>query len=316
MNAVEKFFLCFMFLTLLPISCSKESTTEDFIEELETPLSETGSKTRAQLLYTDFYLASATTDNAAWSGDASSCNPGTVPQATRTKILMRIDYFRKAVGLENSIMENATKNEKAQKAALMMHSNNALDHAPPNSWKCYSPEGKEGASNSLLTLINNERAIDSYMRDHGIHNGPVGHRRWLLWPRLQEIGIGNTSEANAIWVLGNAGDVPENTPEFVSWPPSGYVPRNLVYPRWSFSLQDANFEDTQVSMKDEFGNTIPLTLEQLDNAYGDRTIVWVPNTIQTALSEDVSYTVLLKDVEVNEEFKDFTYSVTLFDPED
>ncbi|MEO1010466.1 MAG: CAP domain-containing protein [Bacteroidota bacterium] len=316
MNAVvQKSFLIFL-LALSLVSCNKDSNVDPIDESFnpEDPIIE-DARALAKKLYNDLYLESAVTDDMTpWTGSATSCNPGTVPQATRDKILMRLDYFRKAVGLHNEILENGIKNDKAQRAALMMHANSTLDHSPPNTWKCFSQEGKEGASNSLLTMIHNERAIDSYMRDHGASNGPVGHRRWLLWPRLQEIGIGNTSRTNAIWVLGNAGAVPENMPDFISWPPKGHIPNNLVYPRWSFSIRDANFQNTKVSMTDESGNSIPLYQEKLDNAYGDRTIVWVPEGIQTNNTHDTPYTVTLKEVAIDGVLEDFTYTVILFDP--
>ena len=227
---------------------------------------------------------------------------------------MRLSYFRKAVGLQNDVSENSTKSEKAQRAALMMQANNTLDHFPPNSWKCYSPEGKEGAGNSLLTTAKNAEAIDSYMRDAGAANGPVGHRRWLLWPNLQEIGVGNTNQANAVWVLGNAGMPPADAPEFIAWPPRGYAPRQLVYPRWSFSINSADFSNAQLSMKDAAGTTISLTIEELDDQFGDRTIVWVPEGIQTNIAEDTPYTVTINNVVINGETNNFSYEVIVFDP--
>ncbi|WKX78122.1 CAP domain-containing protein [Zobellia laminariae] len=116
---------------------------------------------------------------------------------------MRLQYFRKAVGLNNTIEEEATKSVKSQQAALMIHANGTLNHFPPDTWKCFTNDGKEAAANSLLTSTKNSASIDSYMRDQCSENYPVGHRRWLLWPRLKEIGIGNTSQYNALWVLGN-----------------------------------------------------------------------------------------------------------------
>ena len=294
-------------------SCSKDKVVSD--SEQEELQIDHAARLTAKKLYEDYYLASKSkSSDVFWTGDEPSCNPGTVPEGTKNKILQRINYYRIATGLNNAINENATKSEKAQQAALMMHANNTLDHIPPNSWKCFSDSGKEGAGNSLLTMTKNAEAIDSYIRDQGSDNGPVGHRRWLLWPRLQEIGIGNTDKANAIWVLGNAGAVSSDNPEFIAWPPMGYVPDQVVYPRWSFSIKDADFTATKVSMKDNNGKTISLSVEELNNQFGDKTIVWVPEEISANIMEDdVSYTVTLKDVEINGTLKDFEYIVVLFD---
>lgn len=314
----------FIVAVLLFSSCSKDTASlseeeQQIIAEEEQQLVETNLTARqaAQKLYEDYYEASKTvSSDIPWSGDEPSCNAGDVPQNTMDKIFMRIAYFRKASGLNNTISENETKSEQAQQAALMMKANGALDHFPPETWKCYSVSGKDGAGNSLLTQTRNAEAVDSYMRDAGASNGPVGHRRWLLWPRLQEIGVGNTDNTNAIWVLGNAGTAPEDAPEFISWPPQGYAPKQLAYPRWSFSIKDADFTGTSITMMDQNNESIGLSIEELDNAYGDRTIVWVPSINVNTLSDDATFTVSLKNVGVDDDFKDFDYDVTLFAPND
>jgi hypothetical protein len=300
-------------------SCSKEDSILDVEEEGKEeaiPVDLT-ARNAAKKLYKDYYIASKTESlDVAWSGDEPSCDPGAVPQKTIEKIVARIEYFRRAAGLNNSILQNETKSEKAQHAALMMKSNGTLDHSPPNSWKCYTVAGKDGAGNSLLTQSKNAEAVDSYMRDAGSANGPVGHRRWLLWPKLQEIGIGNTDATNAIWVLGNAGTPPSDAPEFISWPPKGYTPKQLAYQRWSFSIANADFTAASVSMKNENNQSVELTIEELDNSYGDRTIVWVPSINTNALTEDTVFTVSIENVGVGEELKNFDYEVVLFNGND
>ncbi len=297
-------------------SCAKDSAS--LVEEEQNTIpSDLTAREAAQKLYVDYYVSSKTeTSDSAWTGDEPSCNAGDVPQSTVDKIFMRIEYFRKAAGLNNTIAENETKSEKAQQAALMMKSNGTLDHFPPESWKCYSTSGKDGAGNSLLTQTRNAEAVDSYMRDAGAANGPVGHRRWLLWPRLQEIGVGNTDNTNALWVLGNAGTKPSDAPEFISWPPEGYIPKEFAYPRWSFSIANADFTGTSITMNDENNNPVALSVETLDNAYGDRTIVWVPSININTLSEDTTFKVSLKNVGIGDELKDYDYNVTLFDSND
>ncbi len=312
------YFLFGLSLLFFITSCSEDALEQDDIQQIETeqevPMDNV-ARLEAKNLYSDYYLASQTSgSDMSWTGDEPSCNPGNVPELTRAKILQRLDYYRNAVGLNNIISENLSKSDKAQMAALIMNANNQLDHDPPSSWKCYTTEGKEGAGNSLLTMTKNAEAIDSYIRDQGSDNGPVGHRRWLLWPRLQEIGIGNTNRSNAIWVLGNSGTPPTDAPEFISWPPEGYIPDRLVFPRWSFSIAGANFSSTTVSMLDANNNSINLQIEALSNSYGDPTFVWIPENINTNVTTDSSYTITLKDVELNGVLMDYSYQVTLFDP--
>ena len=108
---------------------------------------------------------------------------------------------------------------------------------------------------------------------------------------------------------------PGDAPEFITWPPEGYIPAKMVFPRWSFSIANADFTGTKVSMKDKNGTSIALQLEELDNEFGDRTIVWVPEGINSNVMEDTVYSVTLEDVAVDGELIDFSYSVILFDPD-
>ncbi len=308
-----KFLLPLVGILLLHNSCGKDevSLSEEEQKQEQFNLS---ARLSAKKLYEDYYLDSKSTSaDVAWSGSETSCDSGDVPQATTDKIFMRLSYFRKAVGLNNTISENDTKSEKAQDAALMMKSNGTLNHFPPNNWSCYSEAGKEGAGNSILTQYKNAEAIDSYIRDYGSENGPVGHRRWLLWPKLQEIGIGNTDDTNAIWVLGNSGTPPTDAPEFIAWPPKGYTPKQIVYQRWSFSIAGADFTSTSIEVKDKNKQAIALEIEELNNQFGDRTIVWVPSINTNALIEDTSYTITINDVGIDGQMQDFEYEVILFD---
>ena len=310
---LSRYLFLLAFTTILLISCSKDEPSIE-TEELSSDIDLT-ARASAKKLFEDYYLASnSEVADVAWTGDEPSCNAGSVPQSTKNKIFMRLSYFRKAAGLNNEISESATKSEKAQEAALMMHANGTLNHFPPNSWKCYTEDGNQAAANSLLTSTSNASAIDSYIRDHGAENGPVGHRRWLLWPRLQEMGIGNTNNYNALWVLGNPGTTPADAPEFVAWPPEGFVPKQVAYPRWSFSIAKADFTNTSVSMSVKNGGSVSVEMEELTGIYGDNTIVWKPSIQINSLSQDTTYVVTLKGVGLDGgDTLDFEYEVVLFD---
>ena len=308
-------FISFAVGSFLFLSCSKnEPTLEN--EELSIDLNNS-ARVEAIKLYQDFYLASSTsTSTELWTGHEPSCNPGTTPQTIKDKIFLRLDYYRKAAGLNNTLTENNLKSAKSQDAALMMHANGSLNHFPPNSWKCFTDAGKEAAANSLLTSISGAAAIDSYIRDQGAENAPVGHRRWLLWPRLQEMGIGNTNRYNALWVIGNAGTAPADAPDFIAWPPEGFVPKQVVYPRWSFSIANADFSTTTVRMKYKNGGTVSLQTEDLSEAFADNTIVWQPDLNLINIDSDTTFVVTLNSVVINGEETDFEYEVVVFDASD
>lgn len=298
------------------LGCSKDESSSSSVtteEELSIDIDQS-ARQEAIRLYTDYYLASsATSADLEWNGNIDNCSEGSLPSSATTKIFQRLNYYRLASGLDEITIENETNSLKSSKAALMMHANNSLDHFPPESWSCFSDDGKQAAANALLTSVAGPAAIDSYIRDHGTENGPVGHRRWLLWPRLQEIGIGNTNRYNALWVIGNAGTRPTD-PEFVAWPPENYVPKQVVFPRWSFSLHRADFGNSKVEMKYKNGNSIKLKIEELSNAYGDPTIVWVPELNLNTIDKDTLIEVSINSVDIDGTSADYRYEVIVINP--
>ncbi len=306
-----RLFLTTAATVVLIFSCSKDenSSIPPEIEENNV------ARAAAKKLYEDYYEASKTSaSDEEWNGNSNNCQAGNIPQGIMDKIFQRVHYYRLAVGLNNTITENPEQSAKAQQAALMMKSNGTLDHFPPASWSCYTADGSEAAGKSNLAMWKNAEAIDLYISEPGESNGPVGHRRWMLYPRLNSIGVGNTDSSNVVWVVGNTAAAPSDTPEFIAWPPADYVPDSLVFPRWSFSIPGADFSQSTVSMVDEFGTNIALSLEELSNVYGDPTIVWVPSGINTNVTEDTAYRVRLSNVEVDGEMETYEYAVILFDP--
>ena len=138
----------------------------------------------------------------------------------------------------------------------MMSANNQLSHSPSPTWQCYTPEGAAAAGKSDLFLgVYGWDAISGYVRDPGDFNGAVGHRRWILYPQTQTMGTGDLpptggSSSNALWVIdGHVWDPrPATRDMFVAWPPPGYVPYQVVFPRWSFSYPNADFSQASVTM--------------------------------------------------------------------
>ena len=316
--------LVFSCILSLFYNCSKDDIDNEITDEngiITNPLpnpdpAQNSEKAAAIALYNTYYVASKTAStDPKWNGDVASCMVGNAPKEVRDKILMRIHYFRKATGLHNTLTENSAKSTQAMQAALMMHANasKGLSHNPDTNWTCYTEDGANGAASSLLTTAENAEAIDSYMRDNGTNNGPVGHRRWLYLPKLEEVGIGNTSSYNAIYVLGSSGStLPDGAPEFISWPPKGYIPVKFAYDRWSFSYPKANFDNTKINLKDTSGNAVPLTVLPIVNGFGDNTIVWEPDGIQTTITTDTRYTVTLENVIIDNEARTFNYDIIFF----
>lgn len=263
-----------------------------------------------------------------WAGDVVNCVGGTTSTAYKAAILQRINVFRSLAGLPNATAMSSTFSAKAQKHAVMTSKASALSHNPGPSWPCYTADGAEAASKSnIFTGVYGWEAIDGYIWDWGTFNTAVGHRRWILYPQTTTFGTGDIPRswqvypygANTLWVFdGNfSAPRPQVRDEFVAWPPKGFVPYQIVYPRWSLSYPNADFSGATVSMTSG-GKTVPVTVESKDDiGYGENTIVWVPSGLNfpsTKPSKDTTYSVTVSNVRIGGSPRNFTYKVTVIDP--
>ena len=273
-----------------------------------------------RLLYINNYLPSNGVP-MGFTGDIASCHAGDTSQAYKDATLARINYFRSMAGVAPSIAFDPVYSSKAQEAALMMAAQRSLSHTPSaDSWTCYTEDGAAAASSSNLALgVVGPDAIDAYIRDSGAHNYAVGHRRWLLYPQTQLMGTGNVSAAavaNSVWVFDPNiwAPRPATREEYVSWPPPGHIPYQLVPPRWSFSYAGADFSSATVTMTDEHANSLPVALETTVNGYGENTLVWLPTLDGQAPECDTPYAVTIDNVGIDSTPTTFNYTVMLIDP--
>lgn len=261
--------------------------------------------------YNTNYLGSAVSD-PGWTGSTVTCNAGTLPQATHDKVIQRINYFRRMVGLNDNTTLDPSKYGMYQDAALMMKANNALNHTPPDTWTCYTQNGYTGASTSNLALgAHASNAVTLFINDPGASNTSVGHRRWILHSAKTQFSYGSTNSSMSLGVIGVAGG---NTkiPAFIAYPPNGYIPQTLTFPRWSFGIAGANFSAATVTMTGDSGN-IPVTIISAGGSYGDKTIVWEPQGIVTNSNADVSYTVTVSGI-TGAAQTSYTYTSIIFKP--
>ena len=299
----------------------------------------------------------------AFTGSVSACNPGTVSATFLNDCQRRINYYRTQTGLPSDIVFNATKNTKAQWAALIMARESNLSHQPAidfpgnacvvadksahggNGW------GHEAAGSGNLSLgTYGPGAIDDYMIDSGAGNEATGHRRWLLNPSAQEMGMGSIPaqasyyESSCIWVIGNFKAASPATTKIVSWPNAGYVPYSIIpnptnaassggQLRWSCSYTKGNFAAATVSVLRTSGAgspvNVPVTKEAIETGYGDNTLVWKINSAASIViptpAEDIAYSVVISNITLTSgspppEFVStgsgsyrYSYSVTTFD---
>jgi hypothetical protein len=260
----------------------------------------------------------------------SNCVPGANAAAYQDAVVRRINWFRAAAGIPASITLDNGDCTNDQAAALMMSANGALSHFPPPSWSCYTSSGANAASNSNLAIGNaGPDAITAYIGDYGANNTEVGHRRWILYPQTQIMGTGdipaqgNYYSANATWVFDANlfGPRPATAQPFVAWPPPGFIPSQLVFPRWSFALSNADLSTANVIMTSN-GVSIPVNYQPYQTGYGENTMVWVPDGLDATSSStvfpfsgtDIVYSIVVTNIHVGSSTTGFAYTVALFDP--
>lgn len=285
--------------TVFLINSCKKSDLPANLKDRETVIAD----------YNNDYLGSAVA-NPGWTGSTSGCDAGTVSQSTHDRVIKRINYFRKLVGLNDNTTLDASKFSMYQQAALMMKANAQLSHTPPNTWTCWTQSGYNGANTSNLGLgTHSVNAITAFISDFGTGNTAVGHRRWILHSKKTQFSYGTTDVSMSLGVIGTAGG---NTkiPPFIAYPPNGYIPKAIVFPRWSFGIPNADFSNATVTMKGPGGNITLLVISKTDNGYGDNTIVWEPQDIVTNSASDVVYTVTVSGIS-GIASGSYTYTVTI-----
>jgi len=230
---------------------------------------------------------------------------GDTSELFKEAVLLRINYYRAMAGVPANIVLTDEWNRIAQLTALIMSGNDNISHFPDLSGfpNYLSDEGIQGAADSNLAIGSyGPGSVNGYMQDKGNGNAAVGHRRWLLYPPMKEMGTGDTPAAsvpdipqaaideiddwlgeipnefggprdsvrrgNAIHMgitssFVNFGPHPATDFPYVAFPQEGFVPYHNVHPRWSFSLKDANFKNATVTMTRD-GSPINVALETLD----------------------------------------------------
>ena len=213
----------------------------------------------------------------SWSGRVSSCDAGSTSPAFTRATLSAINWARSQSGMPQVLGVNPAYSARAQRTALLMQAQGALSHAPASSWTCWTREAAAGAAHSNLALgITGAPAVGMYLTDPGNANTDAGHRRWLLYPRLGQIGIGNTAWANALYVLGSPARLPAGVPAYYGWPTSGYFPR-AAEPGglWSLSSsRGSSFARATVRVIGPGGAPVRVVRYPVHDGYGDPTLVW------------------------------------------
>jgi hypothetical protein len=290
---------------------------------------DTSSREQVRSFYNAVYTSSDGTpiDTTA---DTSNCTPGTNSTAFQEAVLRRINWFRAMAGVPAAVTFDSGENAKDQQAAVIMSSNGRLQHTGDwSTWTCITSDGTNAAGSSNLALgEDGPDAITGYIWDFGAGNYEVGHRRYILYPQTQVMGTGDVPQegtnqaANATFVFdaNYFGPRPATRTPYVSWPPAGYVPYQVVYPQWSFALSNADLSAATVAMQSN-GVPVAVTIQQYFVGDGEDTLVWHPSSLDPSTGimfpfsgTDTVYTIAVSNVVTGAVTNNFTYAVTVFDP--
>lgn len=221
---------------------------------------------------------------SGWTGSVQGCVAGHPSADAQRATLESLNFVRAMAGLDPVAFTGALSNQ-AQEAALMMTANHSLSHDPPRSWRCWSRTGADAAGRSNIGLTSGQmtagRSIELYMDDAGSMNQAAGHRRWVLNPWAATMGNGLTSDANALYVMGQT-DAHNANPAWVSWPTAGWFPTQLQPAgRWSLSSGRARADFRQATVTvTHAGARLPVKRFAPHNGYGQPTLVFQVRGLQ------------------------------------
>ena len=140
------------------------------------------------------------------------------------RALNALNSLRFVAGLRADITISEEYTEKAQAAAVVNAVNGSMSHYPtqPAGMSVDMYElGYDGASHSNIAYGYGD--LSTAMFKGWIHDGDsrnidrVGHRRWVLNPRMRQTGFGMAGTQMAMYALDGEWNM-EGVPMYVAWP--------------------------------------------------------------------------------------------------
>lgn len=247
----------------------------------------------------------------SWTGSVQSCTAGVVNEDFTVDTLRMLNYVRALAGVRPVTWDpQSIEQQAAQQAALLIKTGSGVHFVEPTV-RCYSELGAKGLRESNIGGGTGAQAVLNFLTEGPGSELYTVHRQWLLYPALQSVGIGSTDTSTAIEVLG--APFGQGLDAFVSWPPSGYFPRQLEPGGlWSLSRDGANFTSATVTARVE-GEPVTIRQVQYDTlGVGSPTLKWqldLPNT-----HDDQRVDVTVSDILLgNGSRVDYSYSTVLID---
>lgn len=224
--------------------------------------------------------------NATYTKQYSLSAPfatGDISDSDRQNALNAINFCRYIAGLPDDVKMTDEYNTYAQAASLVNAVNGSLNHTPkrPSGMddalysRCYDGSSRSNIAMGYPNLA--DSVITGYMEDSDAGNiSRVGHRRWLLCPSLEYVGIGIVEKYSAVYHNFANQRSGTFTGDYVAWPPQNMP--NEIYQSYSgeyaFSVTLGNEYDVP--------NLTNLTVEISSKKLGKS---WTLNRNSTSYSE-------------------------------
>jgi len=222
----------------------------------QVALCENHSRDEVREMYSQLYAKPARTPYAVVP-DASAFSAGALTWDAQMQAMNYTRFMRYLAYLPYDLTLDNIAVEKAQNAALLLAATDMLSHTPEK------PAGMEESlySSAYYTCSTSNIAafnwftddmllvsLDYFMQDEADYNLPaLGHRRWILSPRLQKTGFGlANSESGVSYTVMHVMDFSAEKPDYlhIDWPSAGAFPAELMTEGtpWSVSLNPDKFD--------------------------------------------------------------------------
>lgn len=242
----------------------------------------TQEEIRARYQQFPFELKSSATYTTQYSLSAPYAM-GDISDYDRQNALYAINFCRYIAGLPDDVKMTDEYNTYAQAASLVNAVNGSLSHTPaqPSGMNSdlytsgYNGAGRANIARGYPNLA--ESVIMGYMEDSDDSNiSRVGHRRWLLKPDLEYVGIGMVDKFSAVYHNFANQRSGTFTGDYVAWPP-----QNMPYEMYVSYSGEYAFSVTLGSEYD-VPNLADITVEVTSQKLGKS---WTLNQNSTSYSE-------------------------------
>lgn len=203
-------------------------------------------RTKAEVcaVWTDNYQRSS---NDFWMIEPTTeCDFGVLHPEEQRQALHTTSRYRILVGLHPvSLMPSAVVTTQAC-ATTHAAQGSGLDHNPPSTWKCYTPEGAAGAGSSNLASGIGQPAgtVGLYVVDNGVPS--LGHRRWIFNPGMGRTAFGHRGRFGAMYAFDGSRN---HSVEFVAYPSPGAFPQAALGGKWSIHGGGSYRDDFGVAIR-------------------------------------------------------------------